>query len=357
MKLSFSIACASIVSLVTISSASAFDGWHLENATTIEGKASTFDYISYDQSTNRVFLGHRKEGLQVFDPVTRKIIKVIENTANHSSNGGLLIPDLDLGISNNEDGTITPFKLSTLEAREPIKLAEEIDTSHYDPVTKRIVVNVAHGKDGTDLVVLDATTLKTVGTVKVATRKAEGAEADGKGNMFLSEQDLGKLVKIDTKELKVVAEWSVPGCAKPTAVDIDKANNRIFVGCRGGAGVKPAFVVLNGDTGAVVYSAEIGDGVDGLVYDAELKRVFTANGINANMSIITQKDADNYALSETLGTRAWTKVLAMDHKNKKIYAMTAEGTSDTSKKINTSVTPYYINTVFPNTFTIMTFSK
>src|SRR5882672_4127691 len=78
----------------------AFDGWHVESATQIENKNAGFDYISYDGTANRLFLGHRKEGLQVFDLKTKKMVKTIDGTPGHSSNGALLLPEYDLGIAN-----------------------------------------------------------------------------------------------------------------------------------------------------------------------------------------------------------------------------------------------------------------
>ena len=116
-------------------------------------------------------------------------------------------------------------------------------------------------------------------------------------------------------------------------------------------------MVVNGDTGAVVFSAEIGGGSDSCVYDPATRRIFSANGINANLSVIEQIDADHYKLLETAGTRAAVKVLAMDHTRNKLYSIVAEGSADTARKINTSVSPYYANTIFPNTFTVLTFGR
>src|SRR3954447_26554554 len=148
----------------------ALDGWRVESTTPVTATTPGFDYISYDASTNKVFLGHRKEGLQVFDPASNKVVKVIDGTQAHSGNSALLVPEFDLGLSNNQDGTITPFKLSTLEAREPINVGHPIDTAHYDPSSKRVIVNVEAEKDGTDLVVLEVPSLKTVGTIKTTTK-------------------------------------------------------------------------------------------------------------------------------------------------------------------------------------------
>ena len=337
--------------------ASAFDGWHLVEAATIEGKGSAWDYLTLDAAAGRLYIGHRKEGLQVFDLATKKLLKTIENTTTQSSNGALLMPEFDLGISNNEDGTITPFKLSTMEARAPIKLGEELDTSHYDPATKRIIVNMASAKDGTELIVLQAPSLEKVGVIKVATKKPEHAEADGKGNFYLAGRDTEKVYKIDTKAMAVTAEWAAPGCGQTNSVALDVANNRIMLGCRGNKEFKPAFAVMDAADGKIIYTNEVGGGNDGVIYDADLKRVFLTNGVNAIMNIYEQVDANAYKPLEALGTHAGVRSMAMDPKTKKIYAVTAEGTADAAKKITTSVAPWYANTFFPNTFKVLTYAK
>ena len=78
MKTALVSALLATTACLPTSFASAQDGWHLKNATTIDGKASAWDYVSFDEGTNHVFLGHRKEGLQVFDPVTHRVVKVID---------------------------------------------------------------------------------------------------------------------------------------------------------------------------------------------------------------------------------------------------------------------------------------
>ncbi|CAM5761844.1 hypothetical protein LMIY3S_00274 [Labrys miyagiensis] len=334
----------------------AFDGWHLQKATVLDGKASGWDYVSIDSTTHHVFLGHRKEGLQVFDPQTDKVIKVIDKTPEDSSNGAVLISEFDLGISNNEDGTITPFKLSTLEAQTPIKIGGDLDTSHYDPASKRLVLNMGAEEGGTELIMLDVPSLKEVGRLKVPSKKVEGADSDGKSGFFLAAQDLDKLYKIDTKAGKIVATYdTAPTCGHPTAVTVNAADDRVYVSCRGHDGIKPSLLVLDGTSGKVVYSAEIGGGTDSIIYDADLKRIFTANGVSANLSVFEVDGANSYKPLETVGTRAGMRTMALDHKTKTIYAVTAEGSADASKKILTAVSPFYANTFFPNTYTVMAY--
>ncbi|TRZ76213.1 MAG: hypothetical protein D4R93_03665 [Deltaproteobacteria bacterium] len=346
-----------VLLLLAVTPAFAFDRWHTENVTFIASKTSGYDYITYDAVTKRLFLGHRGEGLQVFDPVARKLVATIPGTPGRSSNGATIISEMDLGIINNEDGTFMPLKLSALAAGEAVKLAEGLDTSHYDPASKRLVFNVDPRKDGTDLVVVDATTLKTVGTIAVPTRKAEGAAADGLGRFYLAGQDIGKILVLDTQNLKLVDTWASPTCGKPTAIEVDAAVKRLFVSCRSTPAAKAALVVLNTETGATVWSAEIGDGTDGLAYDAPTKRIFSTNDVNGNLTVAEMTTPDKFKIVETLSTYTGVKVIAMDHENQKLYSIVAEGTANTEKKINTAVSPYYANTFFPNTFRVITFSK
>ncbi len=340
--------CVFAAGLAIATPAFAFDGWHQESATAIPSKNAGYDYISFDAKTNRVFLGHRKEGLQIFDVANKKLIKVLEGTAEHSSNGALLLPEHDLGIANNEDGTITPFKLSTLEAKEALKLAEGIDTSHYDSGSKRIVVNTSAGKDGTELIVLEVPSLNKVGTIKVSTVKAEHAEGDGKGNFYLASRDPAKLYRIDVKNLKVTAEWETPGCAQTNSLAYDAANNRIFLGCRGSDKVKPSLAVVNADNGEVIYTTEIGANNDGVIFDPETRRIFASNGNSANINVIEQIDANTYKPLESLSTHPTVKTIAYDQKNKRLFAMGAETSMDLqTKKV----------TIMPNSFTVYSYVK
>jgi DNA-binding beta-propeller fold protein YncE len=348
---------ATVAALVASPPASAFDGWHLEASTTIPGKGSAWDYVSLDAASNRLFIGRRGAGLQVVDIATGKLIKVMGNTAQDSSNGATLLPDFDLGVSYNENGTLTPFKLSTLEVQPNIKLGDELDATHYDPASKRIVVNMAAGKDGTELLVLQAPGLQTVGSIKVSTKKPEHSEADGKGNYYVASRDENSVYRLDTQALKITAQWPTPGCAQTNGLALDAANNRIFLGCRGSATVKPSFAVMNALTGAIIYTFEIGGGNDSVIFDADLKRIFLANGVNAIMHVFEQVDADTYKPVEALGTQAGVRTMAMHPRTKKIYAVTAEGSADYSKKITTSVSPYYANTFFADRFFVLTYGK
>ena len=348
------IATAALVACSALS-AQAFDGYRQLDATTIESKGASWDYVRLDAGRQHLYIGHRKEGLQVFDIATKKVIRTIPG--GEGSNSGTLIFDMDLGISNNETGTLGAFKISTGEAiGAPIAVGEEVDDGFYDPSTKQYLATVVT-KEGPVVAVFELPSLKPVGTIKTASKRLDGAVVDGKGNMFINARDLAKVIKIDIKAMKVVAEWDIEKCATASGIAMDVANNRIFTGCRGKAPLVPVLAVLDAESGKTIFTGEIGAQNDSVVFDAETKRIFTGNGIGANIVIFEQADKDTYKLVEALGTRPNVRTLAMDPKSKRLYSVTAEASADFGKKVNTAVGPFYPNTFFPNTFTILTYGK
>lgn len=355
MKKSIICLMACAVGLLATVQASAADGWHESANTVIAGQGSGWDYLSFDAGNHRLLIGHRSEGLQVFDVRTKALVGVIAGTAKASSNGAELIPEFDLGVSYNSNGTLTPFKLSTLEAQPAIQVADDLDSAHYDSVTKRLLVNVGAGKEGTDLVVLAVPSLKEIGRLSVPTKKPEHAASDGKGGMFLAAKDLNQILHLDMRTLMVTAAYPTPGCSNPTGLDFDRSSSRIFIGCRG-VPEKPSFIVMDAANGRVVFKSEVGGGNDGVVWDPELKRVFAANGVNAVINIFEQKDANTYSQIEALGTRAGVRTLALDPKGQVLYGVAAEGTADYSKKVLTGVSPFYANTFFADTFRVLSYT-
>lgn len=347
--------------------AHAFDGWHFEESTAIAGPSTSWDYVSLHAASNNLFIGHRKTGLQVFNVASKKLVKVIDGTPKASSNGAVVIPEFDLGVSTNEDGTLTPFSLSTLEAKASIKLGEELDSAHYDPVTKRLLVNMASDKEGTGLIVLEVPSLKQLGVIRVSTKKPEHAEADGNGNLIMASRDEAKVYRINMQDMTVTAQWPTPGCLQTNGLALDRANQRIFLGCRGSAPVKgvttagpvtkPSFMVMNAQTGAVVYADEMGGGNDTVIYDTEMKRVFLVNGVHSQLAVYEQVNADTYKPSEALGIGNGIRTMVLHPVSKKLYGVTSEGAADFNKPITTSVSPYYANVFFDSRFMVQSYSK
>ena len=171
-------------------------------------------------------------------------------------------------------------------------------------------------------------------------------------------RDTEVIYVIDTKAMAITTQWpTTPGCGATNSVTLDKANNRLMLGCRGNKDNKPSFAVMDIATGKIVYSSEIGAGNDGIAYDPETKRVFLTNGVSAILNVFEQVDANTYRQIEAVGIPQAARTLAYDARGKRLFTAASEGIADYSKKVNTVISPWYHNTFTPNTFRVLVYGR
>ena len=103
----------------------------------------------------------------------------------------------------------------------------------------------------------------------------------------------------------------------PTGLAIDIKNKRLFAGC------DKVMVVMNAENGNIVTTVPIGDGCDGLVFDAALKTIFTSNG-EGTISVIKELSADKYKLVENAKTLKGARTIALDEQSHLLYLPTAD---------------------------------
>jgi hypothetical protein len=323
--------------------------YHLQSATVLQGASPDWDYITLDPARPYLYIGRRSDGVSVFDTSTNKIVKTL---ANSREAGAIrLVPEFDLGYTANEDGTTTQFKLSTLQTLKRIEFGKDSDSVFYEPVSKQLVFTMG---DSSALAFVDAKTGAALGKLDMDSKKLDASAPDGKGYLFVAERDKNRVAKVDVKQRKLVAEWNVDGCVQPTGLAFDEKSQRIFVGCRS---EKPVLAVMDAESGKVVTTLPIGRGNDGVIFDADSRQIYTSNGVEANLVIYSQVDANTYKLAEAVTTRPYARTMALDTKSKKVYTVTAEGVSDPAKKINSGVAPFYPNTYYDNTFTVLIYTR
>ena len=322
--------------------------YKLESAVTLKGASPSWDYLTFDPARSYLFLGRRKEGVTVVDSATGKVVGSVERS--EGANVAALAPDLNRGYTANGDGTTTIFDLASLKAIDRVKLGEAADSAFYEPATHQMVFTLGDTKE---LVFVDAASGKITARLPMTAEELEGVAIAGDGTLFVNERDINKLAKVDARTHKVVAEWSLPGCTMPTGIAIDRAQSRLFVGCKG---EHPILAVVNATTGKVVASPEIGRGNDGVVYDPGARRVYTANGIDGNIVILDQLGPDSYKFAGAITTRPIARTLAIDPKTRRLFTMTAEGIVDPAKPVNTRAGAFYPNHFFDDTFTLLTYA-
>lgn len=323
--------------------------YHLGSAVTLPGKAPGWDYLTYDAARSHLFIGRRLDGVTVFDVATHKVVATIDGTTG--ANKAILVPRLDRGFSVNGDGTSTEFTLSSLKTIRHIRFGHNADAGSYEPVTGQLFFTMG---DSHKVAFVDARSGKLVATLPLPSGHIEASAPDGHGNIFVAERDRDAVVRIDARSHTVTASWSTAPCHQPTGLDYDSADQRVFVGCRG---EHPVLAVINAANGALVTTLPIGRGNDGVVYDPGNHRIYTANGIDANLVVIEQTAADSYRLDQAITTRPMARTLALDTARDRVYLVDAQGGVNPRMKVNTAVAPFYPNFYFDQTFTVLTYQK
>ena len=160
---------------------------------------------------------------------------------------------------------------------------------------------------------IDARTGKIAGVIDGLGGRTEHLAADGAGHVFLNMQDRHTVLRLDSQALKVLDTWPLTGCQQPSSMDMDRKNERVFIGCRSGV-----MTVVDGNTGKIVDTQPIGRGVDATEFDPEKGLVFfSTGGGNGALSVFHQDSPDKYMLVEEVKTQAGARTMALDRKDRK----------------------------------------
>lgn len=322
--------------------------YRLQSAVKLPGAHPDWDYLAYDAARHHLFVARRAAGLWVYDTVANKLIRKIPNTAG--AGAATLIPQLNRGFSANEDGSTTVFNLSTLVPIKRVKFAEDADAGSYDAVTGKIAFVSA---DSQKMTFVDARTLAVGSSVALTAKKADASAVDGMGGLLLNERDKNMVAHIDIATAKITAEWPTTGCTQPTGLAVDTLHHRAFIGCRSNT---PVLDVMNTETGQIVQTLTLGRGNDGVVYDAARARIITTNGVDGNIVIFHQDDADHYRLEQAITTRPSARTMAYDAASGRIFSVTAEGVVNPAEKVNTGPSAFYPNAYYDDSFVVLTYA-
>jgi DNA-binding beta-propeller fold protein YncE len=204
------------------------------------------------------------------------------------------------------------FDLKTLVKIAEVPVGKDPNLVMVDHKTGRVFTA---DRGDQQVTAIDAKTGKVAGTVGPLNGRTEHGASDEKGHIFLNLQDKGLLLRIDAQALKVLDTWSVAPCGQPSAMDMDKTRDRVFIGCRSGL-----FAVVDATSGRVVTTMPIGPGVDALEFDAVKKLIYVSSGgEGGSLSIFHEDTPDTYSLVEKVTTEPGARTLAVDHKTGRVY--------------------------------------
>jgi len=287
--------------------------YHIVRKMPVAGEGA-WDYLTVDTEGHRIFIS-RSTHVMVVDEMSGKVIGDIPDTKG--VHGIALAYDLGKGyVSDGGSNMVTVFDLKTLKTVSTINVTgQNPDFIIYDPASKRVFTMNGRTANAT---AIDANTGEVVGTVKLP-GKPETPALDGKGNMFVNIEDKSEEVEFDVKTLEVKNTWPIAPCEEPSGIAVDTAHRRLFLGCD-----NKMLAVLNMDTGKIVATPAIGDGVDADTFDTSTGLAFASCGQDGVLSIVHEDSPDKYTVVANVPTQKGARTMAIDPKSHHVFTVTAD---------------------------------
>src|SRR5580704_8368671 len=321
--------------------AAAGPGYKVVNTYQVGGDGG-WDYLTADAAARRLYIS-RATHVIVLDLDSGKTVGNIPDTPG--VHGIALAPELGRGFtSNGREGTVSIFDIKTLTTSSKVKVGENPDAILYDPATQRVFTFNGRSQDAT---AIDAAKGTVLGTIKLD-GKPEFAASDGKGGVFVNIEDKSELTAIDSNKLAVKSTWPLAPCKEPSGLAMDRKNRRLFVGCD-----NKMMAVVNADTGKVLATPAIGEGVDATAFDDETGLAFASSGEGV-LTVVREESPDKFSVVENVPTQPGARTMALDSTTHKVYLVTANfGPAPAATPDN----PHPLPAILPDSFVVLVVGK
>ena len=329
------------ISLLATFATAADPGYHLIKSYKLGGEGG-WDYLNLDSSARRLYIS-RATHVIVIDADSGKPVGDIPDTPG--VHGIALAPDLGRGfVSNGREGTVTIFDIQTLKLITKVTVGDNPDAILYDPATKRVFTFNGKSHDST---AIDAAQAKVLGTIKLE-GKPEFAVSDGQGEIFVNIEDKSQVDAIDPNKLEVKSRWPLAPCQEPSGLSIDRKNRRLFAGCD-----NKVMAVVDADSGKVLATPAIGEGVDATTFDEGTSLAFASCGEGV-LTVVREESPGKFSVAENVKTEEGARTLALDDKTHQVYVVTAKFGPPPPP---TPEQPHPRHAILPDTFVVLVLGK
>jgi DNA-binding beta-propeller fold protein YncE len=313
-------------------------GYHVIKEIPLGGEGG-WDYLTVDAAARRLYVT-RSTRVVVLDADSGSVVGEIPDLSG--VHGVALATDLNRGfISNGRSSTVTIFDLKTLAKLGEVKTTgDNPDAILYDPASHRVFTFNGRSANAT---ALDAASGKVDGTVALG-GKPEFATADGKGEVFVNLEDKSEVAVLDSRTLTVKAHWPLKPCEEPSGMAIDRQHRRLLSGCH-----NKMAAILDADSGKVVATVPIGEGVDANAFDPATRLGFSSNG-DGTLTVLHEDSPDHFTVVENVPTRRSARTMALDEKTHKLFLSAAQFGPAPAP---TAEQPRPRPPVLPNTFVVL----
>jgi DNA-binding beta-propeller fold protein YncE len=316
-------------------------GYHLLKKIVIGGEGG-WDYLALEAKSRLLYVSHGN-AFEVVNVDTGTKLNPIANL--QGVHGVTFAPERNRGyISNGRGNKVTVFDLTTRDVLGEIPVSgKNPDSIMYEPVSGRIFTFNGATANAT---AIDAATEKVVGTIDLG-GKPEFAVHDGKGVVYVNNEDKSEVIGFDARTLEIKKRWPIAPAEGPSGLAIDLKNKRLFSVC------DKLMAVSDFEAGKLVTTVPIGSGPDAVRFDPETGLIFASNG-EGTLSVVKQESADKYSVLETVKTAPRGRTMELDPKTHNVFIVTAEYGPTPAP---TAEQPRPRPTPVPGSFQVLVFGK
>jgi hypothetical protein len=211
-----------------------------------------FDYVTVDEARHRAYAAHtRSEHLMIVDTRAGKVLAQVDVGPMH----GVAV-DPNTGIVFTGDGTdqaVSKVDPSMAKVVAHVDVPGNIDAIAYDPSHRRIY---ADQDGGGSVYVIDAATMKQIGTIAMPADDLESPAVDPKtGVLYQNLANGGGFAVIDPATLKVVKVVKTPQLQDNHPLTFSPSADQVIVG--GANGVLSAYTADGTHVGDVAVQPHI----------------------------------------------------------------------------------------------------
>ena len=283
----------------------------------LPGVKGRLDHIGVDVDKKRLFVATVDNNtLEVVDLTAGKVIKSLtgfKDTQDALFLGG----EFNKLYVSSLDGHVRVFQGETFRLVQDFKIEPDANRLFHDPTTnliyfgyggqnagfdayERVGILQAKRAAGYDQLVADM--------IAPTPRPGHLAEIamDDNGILLVCDSRADMIFQFDTRKRELIKSWSARGDGAGDMA-LDRARHRLFVGTR----IPPEMTVYDSVSGKEIQSLPGPETMDGVHYDANLKRVYMTGGrwygtpeASAGwVYVYQQKDPDHYDLISKIKTR------------------------------------------------------
>lgn len=314
-------------------------GYHLLKTIPVPGD-TFWDYLKFDPSTRQLFITHGTH-VVVVNVDSGKVVGDIGGM--QGIHGVVLAPEFNRGfVTDGRAAKVWIFNLKTLRVIGSAPADPDADGVVYDPASKRVFTMNGDSKTST---VIDAKSGKVVGKIDLG-GGPEFPVADGQGHVYANIETTSEVIEIDSNTMKITNRWPLAPGESPSGLSMDSTNHILFSGCH-----NKMMAIVDANSGKVIATPAIGQGVDATRFDPGTGYAFSSNG-DGTLTVIHEDSPTQFSVVDNVKTERGARTMALDPATHEVFLVTAK-----FQPLPPNPPPHTRPKMVPGSFHILVFGK